>query len=111
MARPRTSAVEWAKRVRAWRASGQNAEEYAKARGWNPRTLTWWASPAGQARASMPTGVEFVEVVERRAEVPPGRPRPSGAIEVRLEGNRTIRVESGADLELLRAVVEALEGR
>jgi hypothetical protein len=54
--------------------------------------------------------VEFVEVVEQRAEEAPN-PAQRGAIEVRLEGNRVIRVESGADLALLRAVVEALEAR
>jgi hypothetical protein len=115
MARPRASAVEWAKRVRAWRASGQDAAAYAAARGWNPRTLTWWASPAGRARVAPSTKVEFVEVQEERSggapHVAPHASVQGGAIEVRLGGTRSIRVESGSDLALLRAVVEVLEAR
>ena len=41
----RTRAAEWSERVRAWRESGQSAEEFAKAgAGYRPTTLRWWAS-------------------------------------------------------------------
>jgi hypothetical protein len=47
--------------------------------------------------------------VARRDEE--GRERRAGAIEVVLERGPTVRVEPGADLDLLRAVVDALEVR
>lgn len=113
MARPRASAAEWAKRVRGWRTSGESAAVYAERHGWNAATLTWWASRAGRAKTPADRAVEFVRVVERRedaAVTPEERPH-AGVIEVQLGRGRSIRVVRGVDVELLRAVVEALEAR
>jgi len=113
MARPRASAAEWAKRVRGWRASGDSAAVYAEQRGWNAGTLTWWASRVGRAKTRAEPAVAFVRVVERREDAvatPEERPQ-AGAIEVQLGRGRTIRVVQGVDVELLRAVVDALEAR
>jgi hypothetical protein len=40
----RTRREEWAKRVRAWRRSGQTTAEFAASIGVNANTLTWWGS-------------------------------------------------------------------
>jgi hypothetical protein len=113
MAAAKASASEWAARVRAWRASGESADEFAPRHGWNARTLTWWASRLRRSRSASasptPSPVGFVRLVARRDEE--GRERRAGAIEVVLERGPTVRVEPGADLDLLRAVVDALEVR
>lgn len=103
----------------AWRESGETADVFAGRRGWSPRTLTWWASQlrrAGKAAtASMPGG--FVRLVPSDADVAAsGRPATTkhserGAIDVVLGRDLAIRVAPGADLSLLRAVIDALGAR
>ena len=117
MTRRRFSATEWAERVRAWRASGEAAEDYAAPRGWNPRTLLWWSrqSPQSPGRSSGDGPVAaggFVQLVERRGAPPAAVGGPQdGALEVVLGRSLAVRVLPGANLELLRAVVQALEVR
>jgi len=112
VARAKTRAAEWAKRVRAWKSSGKSAPEFAGARGWNFRTLRWWASRLRRQKAPQAgpsRGVEFVELV--RAEPAGGGGRDTGGLEIVLANGRTVLVAVGVDLGLLRAVVETLEGR
>lgn len=107
MARLRARASEWAERVGAWRASGDTAEVFAEQHGWNARTLRWWES---HLRRSQSVGVPqagFVRLIERRDGATPVVVSP--ALEVVLGRGRAIRVAPGADLELLRAVVDALD--
>jgi len=108
MVRRRAKASEWAKRVEAWRASGDSAEGFSEAHGWNARTLKWWARRVRRSQAGE-TPAGFVRLIQRRSEG--ARTQGSAAIEVVLESGRAIRVARGADLELLRAVVDALEAR
>lgn len=112
MARPKAKAAEWARRVRAWRASGESADAYAERHGWNARTLTWWASQLRRSRTAKEAPGGFVQLVERReAEAPAPDGGGVGAIEVVLGREVAIRVVPGADLRLLRAVVSALGAR
>ena len=111
MRRARASAADWAIRVATWRTSGESAERYAEGQGWNVRTLRWWSSRVGRAQAASEASgtARFVRLIGRRDDV--GRDEQGGGIEVVLAGARAIRIRPGADLELLRAVVQALESR
>jgi len=52
----------WAKRVAAWRASGQSADEYAAGRGFAGSTLRWWSSHLGRRGPAL---VRVVPIAER----------------------------------------------
>ena len=103
-------AAEWAKRVSAWRASGQTAEVFAERRGWNGGTLTWWASTL-KRRGAETSGarVQFARVVASQASAPPSS-SAAPSVEVVLSRGRTVRVSKGFAPDVLRAVVETLEG-
>lgn len=109
MARTRSNAAEWSRRVALWRSSGESALEFATREGWNARTLTWWGTQVrrrgGASRAASPVA-SFVEVVERREA-----PTPAAALELVVPRVGTVRISTGTDLVLLRAVVDALGGR
>lgn len=103
---------EWAKRVSAWRASGLTAHEFAERRGWNSRTLMWWASALkkrGISSKPEPAGVvHFARVVTN--ESGSRRPSEAASMEVGLPRGCSVRVFSGFSVELFRAIVDALEG-
>jgi hypothetical protein len=110
MGRARESAAEWARRVAAWRRSGESGSEYAERHGWNARTLTWWASELRRrtaGRSSATPTPSFVKVVTR--DEPSVRATPP--LELILPGVGTVRVSAGTDLALLRSVVHALGAR
>jgi hypothetical protein len=89
----------WRERVLAWRASGERAAAFAKAHGFAPATLRWWASRVEPARAA-----RFVRVVPRALTVVP-------VAEVVVEiGAARLRVTPGFDAALLAAVAHALGG-
>ncbi|WP_437278068.1 IS66 family insertion sequence element accessory protein TnpA [Sorangium sp. So ce375] len=44
MTRTKATEVMWSERVRAWRESGQTAEEFARSRGFAASTLHGWSS-------------------------------------------------------------------
>ncbi len=84
-------------RVRAWRASGQDAGTFAADMGYAASTLRWWSSQVGR---------------DERVRMVPVVTRPSswiGAPEVVVEiGAARVRVTSGFDAALLSEVVRAL---
>jgi len=108
--RTRTSAADWAERVRAWRASGLSAEDFGGPLGYRPNALQWWerelsrrASPSKvRRRARSKPMVAMARVVRREAHV-------GAALEVRL-GATVIAVRRGFDAQLLREVVSVLGG-
>jgi len=66
----------------------------------------------GKAKTAAAPAVGFVRVVEDREDAEArAAERRASVIEVQLGRGRTIRVVQGVDVELLRAVVEALEAR
>lgn len=104
----RTRAAEWSERVSAWRASGQSAEEFAKAGGgYRAATLRWWASELARRsspgktreRRSRPT-LTMARVVRPGTQV-------EDAIAIRV-GSAVIAVHRGFDPQLLRDVMSAL---
>lgn len=111
MARTRANAAEWARRVASWRSSGASASEFAAREGWNARTLTWWGTQLRRRGRETPPAspvASFVEVVERRAPV---AVPTVGTLDLIVAGVGTLRISTGTDLVLLRAVVDALGGR
>lgn len=89
----------WAQRVRAWRTSGQTADQFAEGEGYAGSTLRWYASRLG--RGGPP---RFLQLVPRSA---------SSAHEAGLlveVGPARVRVMTGFDAKLLAEVVSALGG-
>lgn len=93
-----TTRQKWAERVRAWRASGQEAGAFAAGKGFEASTLRWWASRLGRE-----TPVRLVPVVLR----PSVEARGDIVLEV---GVARVRVTKGFDGDLLAQVVRALGG-
>jgi len=96
--------AEWQRRVARWRASGEPASVFATKAGLNPRTLKWWASRLRRGRDRRGEAVELVRVVAAPAARPVASP-----VEIVLAGGTVVRVSSGFDAGVLRAVVAALE--
>lgn len=99
MTATRTTETIWARRVEAWRASGETADVFALGKGFEGSTLRWWSSRLG--RASPPGFLRLVPkayAVQVHAEV---------VVEV---GNARVRVKEGFDTKLLADVVAALGG-
>jgi hypothetical protein len=102
---------KWTERVRAWRASGQGAREFAEGQEFKASTLTYWASQLRRsARAEgvdagrRAPDVRMVRVVGKAAAA-----LCEGTVEVAV-GTARIVVRPGFDRGLLREVVEALGG-
>lgn len=91
-------AKTWAKRVAAWRASGQTATEFASRGGFHGRTLRWWAWRLRDR------GSGFVRVV--RGVGPPAR---ESAIELEVSGVRVL-VRAGFDRGALGDVLAVVRG-
>ena len=94
------TAAVWSDRVRAWRASGETANQFAEGKGFAGSTLRFWATRLKAAPA--PAMPRIVQLVTRRAEV---------ASELLVEvGAARVRVQRSFDHELLIEVVAALSG-
>ena len=89
----------WAKRVEAWRASGETADVFAQGKGYEGSTLRWWSSRLG--RAEQP---RFLRLVPKGGGV-----QVDAAVVVEV-GHARIRVKEGFDTKLLAEVVAALGG-
>jgi hypothetical protein len=106
------AARRWAKRVEAWRASGERAEEFSRREGCSASTLQWWASRLKHGARKAPQ-VRLARVV--RTAHPPEVPASSVTasrrglilIELARVGAR-IAVEPGADRATLAMVCEVL---
>jgi transposase len=106
---------EWARRVAAWRRSGQSAKEFAARAGVNASTLLWWstklrsdgvgAQAAGRPRR--PGGgaqrLEPVALVELRGGVVEDR------FELELGGGRHLRIPPGFDAAALERLLRVLQ--
>jgi hypothetical protein len=88
------NASTWAKRVSAWRSSGQTADAFASGRGFAGGTLRWWASRLARRPPAL------VRVV--------AAPSPSVELEV---GGVSVRVRPGFDGALLSQVLDVLAAR
>jgi len=91
------NASTWAKRVSAWRSSGQTADAFASGRGFAGGTLRWWASRLARRPPAL------VRVVAA-----PSLSAPSVELEV---GGICVRVRPGFDGALLGQVLDVLAAR
>lgn len=103
--------ARWTQRVRAWKASGATAQEFAQGRGYAGSTLRWWSSRLGNkvrevSSKAVPVPVSSVRMV-RAVLVAPRCPRQPLLVRV---GSASVEVRRGFDGPLLREVVEALRG-
>jgi len=95
--------------VRAWRASGRTAREFADGQEFKPSTLTYWAS---QLRRSV--SAEGVVAGKQAPRIHMVQVVGKGAMAAREDtlvvavGTARIVVRAGFDRALLRDVVEAL---
>ena len=113
------SKADWARHIEDWRGSGTSRDEYAAVHGLESKTLQWWVSKLARdaGKRSKRSRVRFAQVVEGAPPLKPPSPLerrvasvpPASALEVVIARGRTVRVSSGFDRALLRAVVEALE--
>jgi hypothetical protein len=101
--------TKWTERVRAWRASGRTAREFADGQEFKPSTLTYWAS---QLRRSV--SAEGVVAGKQAPRIHMVQVVGKGAMAAREDtlvvavGTARIVVRAGFDRALLRDVVEAL---
>ena len=98
--------AKWAERVRQWRVSGQTAADFTRGEGYAPTTLWHWASvlKGRQKTRTKPHPARVrVRMVRVRREV-----RPSAEPIVIQVGAARVEVRADFDVELLRAVVEAI---
>jgi hypothetical protein len=101
--------TKWAERVRAWRASGRTAREFADGQEFKPSTLTYWASQLrrsasaeGVVASERAPRVRMVQVVAKAA-----KEAHEDTIVVAV-GTARIVVRAGFDRALLRDIVDAL---
>ena len=100
------TAAEWTERVRAWRASGLPANEFARPFGYRGKTLSWWASELKrreQVKKEKP--IDAPKVTMARLQV--ARREVDALISIVIGGVQ-ITVRRGFNAELLREVVSAL---
>jgi hypothetical protein len=99
MTATKTTEEIWAKRIEAWRASGETADVFAQGKGYEGSTLRWWSSRLG--RAEKP---RFLRLVPKACPL-------QGDAELVVEvGQARVRVKAGFDTTLLAEVVAALGG-
>lgn len=109
--RRKTSAAEWAERVREWKRSGLTAAEYGAQAGIDGKQLSWWKwrlGPGGGAerrgQTSSARGVQFVpaRVVEQAR-------RETGRVEIVLANGRIVRATGRVDGEALAQAIRVAE--
>ena len=101
------TAAVWAERVRAWRASGLSATEFARPEGYRGKTLSWWGSELKRrerVKSSAAPKVAMARVVRR----PSARSAAGDEAICVVIGGAQITVRRGFDAALLRAIVGAL---
>jgi hypothetical protein len=96
--------ARWAQRVRAWKASGATAREFAQGQGFKATTLRWWSSQVG--RRGQAVGSKAAPEVRMVRALVVAQHHP---LLVRV-GAAHVEVRRGFDGVLLREVVEALGG-
>jgi hypothetical protein len=97
---------KWAERVAAWRASGETAPAFCEGKDYAPSTLRFWASRLGslQRREATP------DIRIARVTRAPAVAEVDSPIVVEL-GRARVGVRRGFDPDVLRAVIEVLDGR
>lgn len=95
--------AKWRKLIAEQSRSGQSVVGFCRQRGIGTTHFFAWRRKLSEAEAG-----RFVEV---RVEADGGAAGQSRALEVKLEGGRSVMVEQGFDAAHLRAVLAVLEER
>ena len=93
--------TKWVERVREWKASGKEAEDFVTGRGFKASTLRFWASRL-HGRRKAPAAEREPQVRMARVTV--------GASLCVVIGAARIEVREGFDRTVLRELVETLGG-
>ena len=110
----------WVKRIAAWKASGQRAEEFAPTIGVKPRTLSWWGWHLRTARPRTKKSEPKAAAITVTAAPSPIPPltfvEMTGAVamesfEVVLRNGLRVRVAAQFDERGLVRLLEVLERR
>jgi transposase-like protein len=103
----RRSRSWWKQAVARWKRSGLTASEFAAREGVSARTLSWWTSTLRRGtRAARGSGEGAVAPIE--IELPRARSGGDAYLEIAV-GGAVIRVEVGADVDYVAALVRRLE--
>lgn len=128
----RRGALEWARLIDEWKASGLSLPDFCRQRGLQKTTMCGWVykpalkraiekaqrvdspqtadSPKSRTPSPAKPTPAFVPVRLRQLVTPPTiEPVPRSAIEVIVGSGRRVLVERGFDAETFRRVVAALE--
>ena len=108
--RMKTTAVQWAEHVQAWRASGRSAEDFAEGKPYTARMLKWWAGEFERRGRSSSASPAKKEVAMARV-VRPGEMIAEPVEDVPLAivvGQYRIAIGRGFDASLLRDVLRVL---
>lgn len=97
--------IEWARRVAAWRRSGETAAEYARGREFAASTLKWWSSQLKALAAPPEPEPSSMKVAMIRVQR--DAPREMAIAVVELD-DAVVRIASGADEATLTALFGAL---
>jgi transposase-like protein len=114
MSSSKASREEWLERVRAWTASGLSCAEFARRRGVNAQTLSWWRwrlrregqRLEGPGKAEPP--LALVEVSPALQRLWPAA--ETERVELEVDGIR-VRVPDGFEAATLTRVLAVLEAR
>lgn len=104
----RTSAEQWAKRVRAWGESGATGVQFAKSIGCRVSALYSWKSELARRSAKSVTAPRAERPKITLARVLRREDSPQGVLEIRV-GKAVVALRRGFDPILLRQVLSALE--
>jgi hypothetical protein len=105
-----TTAKEWARRVREWKASGESAEQFGGRHGWKAPSLRWWSWQLNRSKGK--TGLEeirLVPVIGTERQAPPVQ--DGGAVVLELRGGHRVRLEPGFNEQVLRRVLSVMEAQ
>lgn len=102
----------------AWRASGQDADEYAAQHDLHSGTLRWWASRGRAEARAKAAGSGLVKVAARSSflavRVRRGKAAASAddglQAEIVLNGGRRVRLVGGLSYAKLGRLLDAIEG-
>lgn len=109
MATERRTRIWWRATVARWRRSGLSAREFAEREGVSARTLAWWSSTLRHATRAARGSTQWVPLAPIEIDVSRIAHAASriSHVEIAVSGV-VVRVEVGADVEYVRALVAAL---
>lgn len=108
--------AEWAKRLKRWKKSGLEIEEFAAKEKLKVELLKWWrwrlGSAVGESTEARAPRFLPVQVVEAKATAPSGTKPTATAtwIEIALPNGRVVRAQPGFDPETLERVLSIASG-